>query len=261
MDRGDGSLCVSASMSGIPEPGSNPNWELKDIFSADPASIYRIKLGLAKALEVRYATICPTKPLACDLDGITALSQATLEAAVKAKKATLSTVVNICNISWNHANVNPGYVEHWAREHMDKWDSSIERRAGGYDSGADVFHQELAVTNVHSFMALVGTAVAAFMRGELDKRPVEACSGVRVLLFTTASVAEIALFNSSENVEQHERKRYTELDNILTVRGWMQTLTNMGSVDPKALDVFKFAVTLRHESKLRRTRAFRPAGR
>ena len=54
------------------------------------------------------------------------------------------------------------------------------------------------------------------------------------------------MMNSAENVEQAERKRHCELDNIVSVQMWQAAIKDVGSLDPaKALDVFKFAASMR----------------
>ena len=52
--------------------------------------------------------------------------------------------------------------------------------------------------------------------------------------------------NQSENVEQMERKRHTEMDNVCAVEAWMQSMQRVGRLlDPmKALDVFKYVAVL-----------------
>jgi hypothetical protein len=103
---------------------------------------------------------------------------------------------------------------------LESWDSSIERRAGGLDHTLTMESQELATTNLSSLYALAATLVELYFKGELPETSETslAAKRIRVLLFLNAGVAEIGLLNSAENIEQHERKRHTEIDNIISVQ-------------------------------------------
>ena len=50
-----------------------------------------------------------------------------------------------------------------------------------------------------------------------------------------------------DNIEQHQRRRHSELDNLFQGRSWMEHMSSItkGRLDPnKALDVCKFATIL-----------------
>jgi hypothetical protein len=232
----------------LPTVGSNPRWTFADLFMADPTAIYKIKCGLADALGVHFANINMKKPIADDVDGIPALTEDILSAATVNSVVTISTVVSICHVAWPTSGMNKGYVERWADENVRNWDSSIERRAGAFDAKCQLSGQEFVTTNSHSLMALAATAVKEFLNGPAISPPVmDACRRLRVLLFTTASASEIGMMNATENVEQHERKRHSEVDNIMQVKSWMGAMERLGVLsNAKAVDVFKFALTLRH---------------
>ena len=52
---------------------------------------------------------------------------------------------------------------------------------------------------------------------------------------------------AAENIEQHERKRHTELDNIFQVMTWRAEVAALGNAaldQNKPIDVFKFALAI-----------------
>ncbi len=61
-----------------------------------------------------------------------------------------------------------------------------------------------------------------------------------------ATADEIVMLGQSDNIEQHERKRHTEMDNILAVQAWMHSMSEWtDALNPKnALDVVRYAVCL-----------------
>ena len=60
-----------------------------------------------------------------------------------------------------------------------------------------------------------------------------------------AAGQDVELLNARENIEQEERKRHTELDNIMSIQQWMKTIDAANILDPNvALDVFKFGSVL-----------------
>ena len=74
-----------------------------------------------------------------------------------------------------------------------------------------------------------------------------ALTSIRVTWLFQASIEEIGAIGISENLEQHDRKKHSELDNIFQVKSWMDTLTGLTPkrLDPKSrVDVVKFALTL-----------------
>ena len=123
---------------------------------------------------------------------------------------------------------------------MKGWDASIERRGGGLDASMAMDSQEISMTNLSSLYALIATVVQRFYQGTLVKKLVtvtpetmgtmetmetgasdiieKAAKSVRVLIFFGAGAADIDLLNGLENIEQQERKRHGELDNIAAVR-------------------------------------------
>jgi hypothetical protein len=145
--------------------------------------------------------------------------------------------------------LNLGYIEHWAAQNMGRWDTSVERRAGGFDDAMAMDSQEFCMTNLSSLYALVASVVRDYYHGKLatTSEITRAAKSIRILLFMNCSAGDIEMLNSTENIEQHERKRHGELDNIAAVQEWMSSMRSQHcSLDPsKAVDVFKFACTLR----------------
>ena len=249
----------------LPQKGGKPDWKFEDFFSMDHGQQQNLKLALAKEFDVQYCTMNKGKAFARDVDGIPAytVSRITdlLTAHVDASKgkdeskvmasASVSTVVNGAQLSWPTPDrvFNVGYIERWAKEHLQHWDKSIERKAGGLDSGLDMSAQNFAVTNSSSLYAMLATVVQQFMTGTSVKSELkEAFISIRVVLLLSSSSSEIILLNDNENTEQAERKRTSEVDLIGSVQLWMSSMKHMskGKLDAnKALDVFKFAACLR----------------
>ena len=57
---------------------------------------------------------------------------------------------------------------------------------------------------------------------------------IRLNIYLRATADEIVMLGQSDNIEQHDRKRHTEIDNILAVSAWMQSISVWTSVlNPK----------------------------
>jgi hypothetical protein len=166
-----------------------------------------------------------------------------------------TTVVNGCMLSWEPPNGpwNTGYIAaFWEKFKTGerKWDITLERKAGGVVVKGDMdFSQiSLVVTNASSVMSLIREVVGQVMRtGSCTEEMAKAFMSLRVTWLFSAHAHELATVGIKENIEQHQRRKHMELDNIYQVRCWMQSMTvnTAGKLDPKkALDVVKYAVVL-----------------
>lgn len=143
-----------------------------------------------------------------------------------------------------HTQINVGYVENWAAKNLKEWDVNIERRAGGLTSGTPTC-PKLTLTNQSSLFALIAQFVW-FHKNQQDVPEVllsEFCS-IRVLLYLGATPEEIVSLNDAENIDQHERKRYTELDSVDTVALWMRSVKKYEMSESNSLDVVKYGLAL-----------------
>ena len=259
----------------------NPNWNDDDIFSLSKPEIDIWKIRVASVLKCRWRTQVPTiaaypwaeevagSPPICDAlmkakhkefrdlltkrpDDVSALPEweQKLRAASK-----LSCVVNGCIVSWeaNGTPWNPGQIGYfWSKFESGErvWDSSLERKAGGIDAMVepDLQRFTLYLSSASSVMALVRAVLGHIVRtGSCPEPLAHAFKSIRVLWAFQASVEEIQNISIAENIEQHNRRRHSEMDNIFQVKQWMDTMrtTSPKVLDEKnRLDVVKFAMTL-----------------
>jgi hypothetical protein len=253
------------SAKALPQKGSRPEWKFDDFFALDLGGQQNLKLALAQEFDVQYCTVNKGKRFANDVDGIPAYTVKRIEdmlaaqaAATSAKddvallsSVSVSTVVNGCQVNWPTPDrtFNIGYIERWATEHLNHWDKSVERKGGGLEHGVDLGAQCFVCTNVSSLYALLATVVQHYMTGTSMKSELkDAFLSIRLVLLLSSSSSEITLLNDNENTEQAERKRSSEVDLISSVQLWMSSMKHLskGKLDAnKALDVFKFAASLR----------------
>ena len=102
-------------------------------------------------------------------------------------------------------------------------------------------------TGVSSLLALIMLVVFHYKTTkEIPDELATAYKRIRLNIYLNATADEIVMLGQTDNIEQHERKRHTEIDNILAVSGWMQSMRVWGSLlNPKnALDVVRYAVCL-----------------
>ena len=150
--------------------------------------------------------------------------------------------------------LNVGYIKKWADDNMQTWDSTVERRAGGFDPTISFTTQRFSCTNRSSIFALIATIVHEFKTtGTIgDHNIAKAFSRVRLLLQFDLVAEDVLLINQAENIKQHKRKCHTELDNIDAVSVWKAAITGQGpmsALKPDAApDVFKYACTLSDRS-------------
>ena len=169
--------------------------------------------------------------------------------------SALSCVVNACMVSWEAQGTpwNAGFIANfWAKfESGEKfWDSTIERKAGGIDSSAepDLQRFTLVLASASSVMALVRAVLGHVVRtGKCPADLAQAFKRIRVAWAFQATADEIHTISIADNIEQHNRRRRSELDNLFQVKQWMDTMQRATPklLDEKnRLDVVKYALTL-----------------
>ena len=243
------------------------SWRREDFFDMSATDIHRVKMALATKMEVNYCTARTDKPMGYSIQGIEGMTAKALQelhtsfkemmadpntaAADKARKSkgefTKATVISGCHVHWSATSVlNKGYIMDKGLEMVNQWDSSIERRAGGYDPEIDPAGQEFACTNMSSLLALCMEVVYHWKHNSLTNALIHAFTHIRVTLLMNASRDEVAALNASENVAQMKRKSHSELDNIKLVEKWVATMKQNNKLNKtSALDVYKFCLCLR----------------
>ena len=105
-----------------------------------------------------------------------------------------ATVISGCHVKWATTTVlNKGYIMEAS------WDSSVDRRAGGYDNGAAPSAQEFTLSNMSSMMALLTEVVYHFKHESLSSQLISA--------FSTIDVDEIYALGAAENIPlRHETR-------------------------------------------------------
>ena len=97
-------------------------------------------------------------------------------------------------------------------------------------------------------MALVRTVVGHVMRTNTVPDALSTCfKSLKIMWLFSAQAHEIKNIAIQDNIDQHLRRRHTEMDNIFQVKSWMDIMPTItkGRLDPtKALDVCKFATIL-----------------
>jgi hypothetical protein len=249
---------------------ATPSWQWEDFFSLTLAEEIALKRRLAACLGVKYTDVVNgAKPFAISVAGVEPwdadkiarahaayhltkrdllMDHAIREAQLKATNS-ISTVVSGLMLAWSGTvSPNVGYIKRWSDQNLEKWDPTIERKAGGLDLGISFSSQHLAVTNFSSLLALMASVVNLYKTtGTVPQRESNWFLGVRVLLYFDATPDELMVMNHVENIEQFERKRHNELDNVDAVYSWMESVRNLPGqpLDPdKALDVMKYAAIL-----------------
>ena len=244
-----------------------PQWQDSDFFKLDEADLARVKRQIASKLGLRYGQGDPSVPFAMDYCGIhaftcntynkakAAFSNAAAKADASDAESAVANVcsmvctVNGCQILWRpQILVNEGYVLRWLESNIQRWDPFIERKAAAANPDDDTAYLDFACTGSSSLLALIVATVSAFKRtGSIPGLLAHSFSRIRLCIYFNAAAEEIGVLNQAENIEQHERKRHTEMDNILAVSSWMSSLARLSAsaLNPQcALDVVKFAVAL-----------------
>ena len=262
----------------------NPDWKDDDIFLLSKVEGDTWKTRIANVLKFRWRGNTPFNqqlPWARDVAGVKAFEETWIKekhgvfrnlmanppaedasAADKTKwksdlqaSSKLACVINGCMVSWESRGSpwNTGYIANfWSKFESGErsWDSSIERKAGGGDCLREPDPQMLTFTlsSSSSVMALVRAVLGHVVRtGTCPEDLAVAFQSIRIAWLFQASPDEIANIGIYENLEQHSRRRHTELDNLFQVKNWM---TAMDTATPKRLDsksrldVVKYAMAL-----------------
>ena len=110
-----------------------------------------------------------------------------------------------------------------------QWDRHLERKAGGIDTSQEKLKPsqvtKFTLMGSSSAMALIRAVVGEVMRtGKCPPALAQDFKSLRILWFFNATHDEIKTMSIAENIEQHQRKRHTELDNIFQIRQWTRTM-------------------------------------
>ena len=106
-------------------------------------------------------------------------------------------------------------------------------------------HATFSISNASSVMGLVRIVVGHVMRTNTVPDALATCfKSLKIMWLFSAQAHEIKNIAIQDNIDQHLRRRHSEIDNIFQVKSWtdnMPTITK-NRLDPnKALDVCKFA--------------------
>ena len=242
-------------------------WQDSDFFKLNLDGVEKLKKQIASKLKLRYSNVNGSSPFAEPSAGIAPFSETGYDEAVAAYKeaaviddpATRDIsmanacckvfTVSGCQVLWRPLiPANEGYVLKWMETNVDHWDSAMERKAAAVDPSQKPSHIEFAVTSSSSLLALIVATVSAYKRtNDIPAALAQAFSRIRLCVYFNAAAEEIDIVNQIENIEQHERKRHTEIDNIMAVSTWMDSLLRLSEsqLSPNsALDIVKFAVIL-----------------
>ena len=109
-------------------------------------------------------------------------------------------------------------------------------------------HATFSISNASSVMGLVRIVVGHVMRTNTVPDALSTCfKSLKIMWLFSAQAHEIKNIAIQDNIDQHLRRRHTEMDNIFQVKSWMDIMPTItkGRLDPtKALDVCKFATIL-----------------
>ena len=265
-------------------PWINPDWKDDDIFLLSKVDADEWKVRVASAVKCRWRGTNPhntSRPWALEVAGVKPITAELIKdkheafrtllgsppnndatTATKAKWASdlkasskLACVINGCMVSWepNGSPWNKGYIANFWSKFVSgerSWDSTIERKAGGIEElkEPDIQQMTFTLSSSSSVMALVRAVLSHVVRtGDCPEDLAQAFMSIRINWLFQASPQEIATVGITENMEQHNRRRHTEMDNLFQVESWMGA---MDSASPKRLDsksrldVVKFAMCL-----------------
>ena len=168
----------------------------------------------------------------------------------------LSLTVNGCFLNWQSAGTpwNAGYIQSWWSkfESGEKhWDITLDRKAGGpvVTDQMDINSILLTCVGGSSIMALMRAVLGHVARtGACPDELATAFQSIRLTWLFTANEHEIVTMGISDNIEQHNRRRHNEMDNIFQVQSWMRSLQSNNQIQnldhTKTMDIFKFALAL-----------------
>ena len=244
---------------------ASAKWTFEDFFTITPAEEVSIKKELAELLGANHGDQeHQDRVWAHGHGGVSAFDPQVVQQKYDAYQALklngnpdelndskcVSLVVSGLQVRWRTGSAkNIGYIKEWRDKNLKSWDTSLERRAGGIDNAVDWSFQAFTCTNESSLYALLATAVEQLKtRAAIEDHVAHSFMRLRVALYLDATADEIMVLNQSENIEQHDRKRHIELDNISAVEQWMESV-RATSADHKlnassALDIWKYACAL-----------------
>ena len=244
---------------------ASAKWTFEDFFTITPAEEVSIKKELAELLGANHGDqVHQDRVWAHGHGGVSAFDPQVVQQKYDAYQALklngnpdelndskcVSLVVSGLQVRWRTGSAkNIGYIKEWREKNLKSWDTSLERRAGGIDNAVDWRFQAFTCTNESSLYALLATAVEQLKtRAAIEDHVAHSFMRLRVALYLDATADEIMVLNQSENIEQHDRKRHIELDNISAVEQWMESV-RATSADHKlnassALDIWKYACAL-----------------
>ena len=245
-------------------------WLPNDIYNLSPMDTESVKRQVAAALALHYRDVNFSAPYAFPVSGIEPWSETVARdkvakyLVVRATYgtgpevnacSTLSTVINGCQIDWTNNGMpfNKGYIESfWAsiEDGSKHWDVNIERKAGGVlatDGGLELYSAQFVLSSMSAPFALVRHVVNEVMNGRVpDPMYAVAFMSIRITWLLDATADEIFTIKAEENLEQHNRKRWSELDNLFATECWRKAMKDRkcNLDNNKAMDVFKFALCL-----------------
>ena len=215
---GSGGSVGSARLIEMTAPAATPPWSFSDFFQLSQADEHALKRKVAVKLRCKYTDcVNGTSPFAHSVNGIEPYSPQAmaawyaeyteLKAKVVGQPATevqtelarleeikcKAVVVNGCQVAWScGTRPNVGYITTWAEANLPKWDTGVERKAGGVDPTVKWECQRFATTNTSSLWALIATVVHGVKTGqELDTNLVAAFTRIRLLVYAEASADEV----------------------------------------------------------------------
>ena len=245
-----------------PKSIEKKDWVYEDFFAMTGTEELTVKKAIAQQLGIPYGQVNrkdDDDEFATTIGGIPAFTVNRFTAGRDKFKAALATndpaqirstsnismVVNGCLLRWKPpVAINEGYVKDWGQRNLHNWDSSIERRAA--PSADDPAFMYFSASGVSSLLAMIAQVVFEFKTGTIDEKLSTAFKQVRLNVCFNASGDEIALIGQCDNIEQSLRRKHSEMDNILAVLSWHQSMEVWSSSlkSGSALDLMRFACCL-----------------
>ena len=140
------------------------DWQRENLFKIDEATEHLLKCELARTLGIRYATINPAKAFASAVAGVAQYDPDRVKQMFDAPPSpTASTAitctVHACLISWKTCGVqNVNYIMNSCTKYLNQWDSTIDRKASGWQPAVAPEAQSLTCTNMSSLLRLIAEA-------------------------------------------------------------------------------------------------------
>ena len=260
------------------------SWQFEDLFKLDGPAQAELKTYMAAKLGLQLGQLNKEKPFSYAVGGSGPYDKENVAKAQHMYKDKTGgrfyqTTVSALQIQWSSlSHLNIPYVKQCVDKYVlsKGWDPVIERRAviiAGQAApvmssngptvvpppGSVVDTLVFQLSNMSSLLALIAHTVCKFKENpdsflEDHKDLVQWFCGIRVTIYWDVALPDLQLLNWQENLEQGERKQYTELDNVDAVHGWLngveEKLRQQSSASSaSASDVFKYALCLRSPVK------------